>query len=299
VPSFTVTAASLQVSLDAAGAGQAAFTVTNMSTQTLKGRLIPAALPPTEAGWLSVSGEPLREFQPGAAEQVTVQVKAPPGSPPGSYSFRLDAVSEMNPDEDFTQGPSVTFEVKPPPPKKPFPWWILIVVAVVLIGIGVLVWLLTKGDDDDGAATLPAPSLTAPLEGATSTPNVAIPVIWNPVEGATKYAVELERCEPAGCQDGATPVSTTETAMTVSQALLAEAGTGRVRVVAIAGDVRGSPSDWRSFTISANPSGPVVTTFCEPLPECLQLYVRAVPRAREEIERQLNEVGLRLPSPGG
>src|SRR5207253_9939754 len=66
--------------------------------------------------------------------QVVVQLNVPPASPPGSYSFRLDAVSEVNPDEDFTEGPSVAFDVAAPPPakKKKFPWWILIVVGAIV-----------------------------------------------------------------------------------------------------------------------------------------------------------------------
>jgi serine/threonine-protein kinase len=83
-----------------------------------------------------------------------VQLKVPAGSPAGSYSFRLDAISEADPDEDFTEGPSVAFQVPEPPKKKPFPWWIVIVAAavVLLIVIGIVVWLLVR---DNGKATVP------------------------------------------------------------------------------------------------------------------------------------------------
>src|SRR5512133_194059 len=146
-PSFTVTAAGQKVNLDSAGAAQASFTVTNTSPEGRKGRLLTRAREPAKPEWLSVVGEPVRSFAPNAAEQVVVQLNVPPGSPPGSYSFRLDAVSEDDPDEDFTEGPSVAFEVVPPPKptKKKFPWWILIVAAVVLlIVIGVVAWLLLR-----------------------------------------------------------------------------------------------------------------------------------------------------------
>jgi hypothetical protein len=40
---------------------------------------------------------------------VTVKVAAPPGAPAGKYQFRLDAISVINPDGDFTEGPAVDY----------------------------------------------------------------------------------------------------------------------------------------------------------------------------------------------
>jgi hypothetical protein len=180
VPSFTVTAAGQRVDLDAAGTAQAPFTVTNTGAQTLRARLLVKPSEPARAEWLSIVGESSRDFAPNASEQVVVQLDVPAATPPGSYSFRLDAVSEAEPDEDFTEGPSVAFEVAAPPqPKKKFPWWILAVVGavVLLIVIGVVVWLVTK---DDGRRTSPVPDVTglsepvarATLSGAGFTPAV-------------------------------------------------------------------------------------------------------------------------------
>jgi hypothetical protein len=151
VPSFTVTTASKKVTLDDSGAARAPFTVTNTSAQTLKGRLLPRPYDPAKPEWFSIVGESVRDFAPNATEQVVVQLNVPPTSPPGSYSFRLDAVSQDDPDEDYTEGPSVAFDVAtppPPPPKKKFPWWILAIVGavVLLIIIGVLIWLLVRDD---------------------------------------------------------------------------------------------------------------------------------------------------------
>jgi hypothetical protein len=159
LPSFTVTAAGQKVNLDSSGAAQAPFTVTNTSAQTLKGRLLTRPNDPAKAEWLSVVGEAIRDFGPNAAEQVVVQLNVPPTSPPGSYSFRLDAVSEVDPDEDYTEGPSVAFEVAAPPPpqKKKFPWWIFAVIGavVLLIIIGVVVWLLTKDNGSKKMVAVP------------------------------------------------------------------------------------------------------------------------------------------------
>jgi hypothetical protein len=172
-----VTAAGQRVNLDTAGAAQASFTVTNTSPEGRKGRLLARPRDPAKAEWLSVVGESTRDFAPNAAEPVVVQLNVVPGSPAGSYSFRLDAVSEDDPDEDYTEGPSVAFEVAPPPAptKKKFPWWILIVAAVVLlIIIGVVVFLLVR--DRGGHSKLGTwtgsgtPTTTVTSDGTKSDP---------------------------------------------------------------------------------------------------------------------------------
>jgi hypothetical protein len=124
-PAFTVTAAGEKVALDASGRARVPFTVTNASAQPLKGRLLTRPSEWAKPEWFSIVGESVRDFAPHAAEQVVVQVDVPPGSPPGSYSFRLDAVSEDDPDEDYTEGPSVAFDVagRPPQKKRAFWWW--------------------------------------------------------------------------------------------------------------------------------------------------------------------------------
>ena len=158
-PSFTVTAASQKVTLDDSGTGRASFTVTNTSQQALRGRLVARPLGTAKADWFTVP-DAVRDFAPDGAQQAVVQLKVPRGATPGSYSFRLDAVAEDDPDEDFTEGPSVAFDVKAPPkPKKKFPWWILIVVgALVLLAIiGVVIWLLVR---DTGPETAPVPRVT-------------------------------------------------------------------------------------------------------------------------------------------
>jgi hypothetical protein len=142
--SFTVTAAKQRVKLDSSGAAQASFTVTNTSARTLKGRLLARTSEPAKLEWFSIVGESVRDFAPNVDQKVVVQLAVPPGSAPGSYSFRLDAVSQTMPDEDYTEGPSVAFEVKPPPgPKKPFPFWIL-AAALAVVMLIVIVFLVVR-----------------------------------------------------------------------------------------------------------------------------------------------------------
>jgi hypothetical protein len=125
LPSFTITAASQHVTLDESGGAQVPFTVTNTSGQKLRGRLSTKPLESAKSQWLSVIGEPVRDFAASAAEQVIVQIRVPSGTPPGSYSFRLVALSETAPDEDFTKGPDIAFAVAASKPKRRFPWWLV------------------------------------------------------------------------------------------------------------------------------------------------------------------------------
>jgi hypothetical protein len=152
VPSFTVTAAGQKVQLDGTGAAQAQYTVTNTSVDELSGRLLATPQDPAKGEWFTIDGEATREFAPAAAEQVRLQIKVPAGTPPATYSVRLDAVSEVNPDEDFTEGPSVAFDVTLPKPPVPWWkrfWWIFVIAGVVLLAIiGVVVWLLVRGNSN-------------------------------------------------------------------------------------------------------------------------------------------------------
>ena len=140
---FAITAASDRVPTAGDGRGEITFTVTNSSARALRGRLRVRPLGSTKMEWLNVNGETERNFSPNATQQVVVKVATPAGTPAGKYQFRLDAVSVINPDDDFTEGPTVDFEVKPTvAPKKPFPWWIVGAAAGAVVLIVGLTWLL-------------------------------------------------------------------------------------------------------------------------------------------------------------
>jgi hypothetical protein len=143
---FTITTAADSVRLDSQGRGSTTFTVSNRSGQPRRGRarLVPSS--PEQASWLSVDGEAERSFSLDGTQQYTVRVAPPPGAPRGRYTFGLDVVSVENPDEEWSQGPKVAFEVGPSQPaKKPFPWWIVVVAAAVLLVGGLAAWLMSRG----------------------------------------------------------------------------------------------------------------------------------------------------------
>jgi beta-lactam-binding protein with PASTA domain len=137
-----------EVSLNPNGTGQVTFTVTNVTGAPVKARGVLGPEKSPALQWLNLVGEPERIIQPNMSDTFIVQAKVPPGTKPGDYSFRLDAISVARPDEDSTQGPSVgipiTFEAPPP---KPFPWWILIAAAVGIAIIGYVALKLIPGND--------------------------------------------------------------------------------------------------------------------------------------------------------
>jgi hypothetical protein len=145
---FTITAAADAVRLDSQGRGSTTFTVSNRSGQPRRGRARPVPSSPEQASWLSVDGEAERNFTADGTHQYTVRVAPPPGSPAGRYTFGLDVVSVENPDEEWSQGPKVAFEVAPSPAKKPFPWWIVVVAAAVLLVGGLVAWLMSRRDGE-------------------------------------------------------------------------------------------------------------------------------------------------------
>ena len=140
---FAITTASDRVSVGGDGRGEITFTVTNSSPRPLRGQLRVRPLGSTKSEWLNVAGEAERAFSPNATQQVVVKVATPPGAPAGKYQFRLDAISVINPDDDFTEGPTIDLEVKATEaPKKAFPWWIVAAAAGAVVLIVTLTWLL-------------------------------------------------------------------------------------------------------------------------------------------------------------
>jgi PASTA domain len=140
---FAITAASDRVPTGGNGRGEITFTVTNSSPRNLRGQLRIRPIGQTKGEWLSVAGETERAFTPYATQQVVVKVATPPGTPAGKYQFRIDAVSIINPDDDFTEGPTVDLEVEATEAsKKAFPWWIVAAAAGALVLIITLTWWL-------------------------------------------------------------------------------------------------------------------------------------------------------------
>jgi eukaryotic-like serine/threonine-protein kinase len=155
---FAITSATDHISVNPDGKGEVTFTVTNSAARPIRAQIKARPLEETKSEWLSIIGEPERDFTPGVTQQVVVQL--PAGTPAGKHFFRIDAISVENPDEDYSEGPVVALKRGlPAPPARPFPWWILIVVSVSLVLVSGLVYLLI------------------PKKGEV--PNVVVPVVIN------------------------------------------------------------------------------------------------------------------------
>jgi beta-lactam-binding protein with PASTA domain len=134
---FAVTTTTGTVRLDEDRQGEAVFTVFNASGRPVQGRALIQVLDPAAAPWVGPIDAPVQQFEPSGTHQYRVPIKAPPDAPQGDYTFRLNMVGEENPDEFFTEGPAVTFQLpEPTPQRKPFPWWIIAAAIVLLLLVG-------------------------------------------------------------------------------------------------------------------------------------------------------------------
>lgn len=91
----------------------------------------------------------------------TVRVTAPADAAPGSYAFRLDMIGDDNPDEAYTEGPSMAVTLAPAlvAKKKP-PFWLWITIAAVVLLIGGIATTVTLSHR--GQAPTPMPDAAPP-----------------------------------------------------------------------------------------------------------------------------------------
>ena len=121
------------------GAATVSVKVTNTAAAEKVGTVLVEPEAPAVLDWFAIAGDATRPYAPGASETVAVGITVPAGTPPSTYAFQLDAKAEDLPDEDYTNGPRVQFEV--PKPRPPLPWWrrywwvFAIAAAIVLLAI--------------------------------------------------------------------------------------------------------------------------------------------------------------------
>jgi hypothetical protein len=142
----TLTVSSLaethSLALDASGKGEATYILTNSSPKPVQGRAIVVPQDPARRDWFRIVGNRERSFRGGEAQQFKIEVAVPPEAPAGTYGFRLDAVNVANPDEDFSEGQTLSFAWQPAPVPKPPPkpkWIIPAIIAgcalVLVLGL--------------------------------------------------------------------------------------------------------------------------------------------------------------------
>ncbi len=100
---FAITAARETVTLDNEGRAEVSFTVSNTGPKPIAGRAKLVPLGSAKAAWLNLDGEQERNFAKGEAHQLTVHIAAP---------------------------------------ARKFPWWIVAIAGVLVVGGGLITWLL-------------------------------------------------------------------------------------------------------------------------------------------------------------
>ncbi len=207
---FAITTATEDIKASTDGKATAVFTVTNTSNKPMRGIAKARPLGNTQQDWLSLDGETERDFSANGTQQFTVNFRKPvtqaaAGTPatPEKFPFRLDVASALNPDEQFTEGPTINVEVtptiiKPPPP--PFKWWLIpIIVGAVALIAGVVLFFAFCGKgggkfsgnwvNSNPAATLPGF-------------NIIITKLEIDQSGNNLQMHAFNKCVPADCDFG-------------------------------------------------------------------------------------------------
>jgi beta-lactam-binding protein with PASTA domain len=135
-------------------------------------------------------------------------------------------VGVENPDDDFTRGPVVTFEVPEPVEKKPFPWKIPAIIAAValVVIIAAVGFIMTRGGSEQ-VPSVAASSVIAATEALTSA--------GFEVAGETREqpSSDVEQ----GMVAGTDPAEGTEVEKGATITLLVSSGVGNVAVPDVQG----------------------------------------------------------------
>lgn len=149
---FTITTPAAAVALDQNRAGEASFTVTNVSGRPIRARLRVVSLEGAPSSWFSVVGDAERDLAAGAAQQFTVRIDPALGAPAGAYSFRADAVGIDHPDDDYAEGPSCKVTLPEPTMSLSTPRGYLTTLVGAIVGgllgeLIVVIFVLTSSNE--------------------------------------------------------------------------------------------------------------------------------------------------------
>lgn len=143
----------------------AAFTVTNVAREALRGRASVQAGGAAKADWFTVDGDRERPFAAGESQTVTVKAAAPAGTPPGDHQFRLRVVAVNDPDNDVAESPPVSLVLADAKPKPGMPGWVWAVVALVVLAVvgGGAYYALRPSEPNPTPKSGPVPAVAAAM----------------------------------------------------------------------------------------------------------------------------------------
>ncbi|MEQ9498982.1 MAG: hypothetical protein RIT81_19030 [Deltaproteobacteria bacterium] len=141
----TVVPESIEVEVGSAPT-KVAFSVTYQHDEPLEALVKVLGSDGSVESWVELEGARERTFTKDSTTQILANVSVPSSAASGEYSFKLAFVGVRNPDEDYTESPSVRVKARQPAerPSKPFPIWILALVAVLVIVIGVVIFFVVR-----------------------------------------------------------------------------------------------------------------------------------------------------------
>ncbi|XOZ34499.1 hypothetical protein ACMDCT_04515 [Halomonadaceae bacterium KBTZ08] len=180
------------------GKASASFTVRYVGKRTVEARAQVIALNGAKNDWLEVEPPATRQMASEQTQNIKVNVAVPAGTPAGEYAMRLDMVSVDNTDEEYDQGPTVSFKVEasdePTPEPSGFPWWIVAVVAVVLaLAAGGVTWYALSGGEEEGNKIATKPWIDT-YPGRLNGREASLEIKAGDSEGALQLTLnELER----------------------------------------------------------------------------------------------------------
>lgn len=184
---FAIITANENLNAEINGAAKASviFTVTNQTGKPVRGVARIQPLEGTQEAWLSLDGEPEKEFPAHGTQQYTVLFNKPlppleegKSEPEEKYPFRLTVASAVRPDEDFDEGPKVTIfkpERKGKGPGTGPPWWIFLIIGIIvllLLAGGLFFGLRSCDSGGDVNTATPTPT---PTDTPTPTPTLPPP----------------------------------------------------------------------------------------------------------------------------
>lgn len=159
---FQIVPSSETLQLDKEGRGELTVTVTNIA-KSVSGRALIVPIGDLDESWLTIEGEEERELESGIPEEVKVSMELPKDAPEGELKFRMDVISEVNPDDDFSEGPEIT--VLRPPASKLWLWILLAVLFLLIVGL-VAWWVVSSSKEEAPTPEEQAAAAEAAQEGA-------------------------------------------------------------------------------------------------------------------------------------
>src|SRR5262249_22679640 len=129
-------------------------------------------------GWVTLAAPADIHIEKDKEATYIVNVKVPPKSPAGEYSFRLDVANVATPDvSDSSQALAFHVDETKATPRPKWPWLVAAAVVLLLVIGGVVALLMTKGDKGVAVPDLAGNTVT---DATTTLANLKLTIEQDP-----------------------------------------------------------------------------------------------------------------------